>query len=177
MIYEESLVRPRIPRYVIDTSIEEEFEWREEEIMFISLITNISLLSDKGWETTYYMNAQDAAKVLRRLPEFDKTWVRLRKVFDIGVLNKYTISITPHRTDLHLGQPIVYRYNDDKYIIKDVKNLMTWYYLVGRLSGGDVLSEPDTPVHGFKLAWTESYEAERLSGILRHQIKWPKTEA
>jgi|TARA_R110000850_G_scaffold48044_1_gene119574 hypothetical protein len=166
MNYEESKVKPRLPEYAMIQGI----EWTEREIVFISLITNIAM--EGGWNTTYQMNIQDCTRILKGLGERPTVWKNLRKIFDIGILNKYTVSITPHQTKMnHLGFPKIYR--GEPVVLKDIKVLMVWYYLVGRLSCGDVLGEPDTPTSAQKIRWTQKDEGKRLARNLEYQVEWP----
>jgi len=161
-----STVRPQLPRYAMEQGI----EWNQRELIFISLIWNIATVG--GWDTTYYMNTQDASRILNAYGSKNTIWKKLRTIFDIGVMNEYTLSITPHEVDrMHHGMPI--QYTEKPVIITEGGALQMWYYLVGRLSCGNVLSDVERIKHGKHLVWNQHQEGKLLSGRLEKQIQWP----
>lgn len=160
-----STVRPELPRYAMEMGI----EWNQRELIFISLIWNIAWAG--GWDTTYYMNTQDASRILNAYGSKNTIWKKLRNVFDIGVMNEYTLSITPHKVEkMNLGMPIKWH---ETVIITDGSCLQMWYYLVGRLSCGNVLEDVERIKHGKHLVWSQHQEGKFLSSRLEKQIQWP----
>lgn len=165
-VNDQSRVKPQVPAYVMEKGI----EWSDREIIFISLIFNLA--REGGWNTVYYMHAKDAGRILKGYGSRPVVYDNLREVFDIGILNDYTIMIRPHKQEkYHQHLPLIWR--GEPVTITDGPALLMWYYLVGRLSCGEVLGEPSTPVDGKALVWKSTEEGKVLSRILENQIEWP----
>lgn len=167
MIKEKSKCRVRLPQHMFDMDI----EWTDREKIFVSLMMNITY--HNGWNCTYYMNAQDAGRILGGHGNLQNCYKKLRKLFVIGIINDYTISITPMKTKhMHAKMPIR-AVCPEQATIKDVDSLLMWYYLVGRLSAGNIVEDHDKTINK-QVVWTKHEDGKLMGRFLEYQIEWPQ---
>jgi len=166
MIKEDSRCRVRLPQHMFDNDI----EWKDREKVFVALFMNLTYHG--GWNTTYYINAQDCGRILAGHASYPNIWKNLREIFVIGVINEFTISVTPKKVGrYHAKMPV--KAPNDMCIIKDVDALLMWYYLVGRLSAGNVV-EDHSETTNKQVVWTKNEDGKLMDRLLEYQIEWPK---